>query len=222
LRIHDSSFIDALRAAPVIPVLTVADVDAAEPLAQVLARAGIRALEITLRTDAAFEVIRRMKNSAEHLLVGAGTVLNAGDARAGIDAGADFLVTPGATSALTQALKKLNTLAIPGVATASEAMARREEGFTLLKFFPAEMIGGPALLRALAAPLPDLKFIPTGGIGAASAAAYLALSNVAGVGGSWIATPADMDARKWAAIEDRARASVALAESADSRFSASQ
>lgn len=220
MRISDSSFIAALCAAPVIPVLTVADIDVAEPLALALARAGLLVVEVTLRTTAALEVIRRMKNSAGHLLIGAGTVLNAGDARASVDAGADFVVTPGATSTLTSALRNLDVLAIPGIASASEAMARREEGFTLLKLFPAETVGGVSLLRALAAPLPDLKFIPTGGIGPANAADYLALPNVAGVGGSWIATPMDMETCDWSAIENRARASMALAQFTDRQFSA--
>jgi 2-dehydro-3-deoxyphosphogluconate aldolase / (4S)-4-hydroxy-2-oxoglutarate aldolase len=149
LRSDDARFMDALRVAPVIPVLTVADVAAAAP--------------------------------------------------------------PGATSILTSALRDLDVLAIPGVASASEAMARREEGFTLLKLFPAEIVGGPSLLKSLAAPLPDLQFIPTGGIGPVNAAAYLALSNVAGVGGSWIVTAADMDTRNGSAIETRTRAALAAA-----------
>lgn len=211
MRIDDSVFMDALRAAPIIPVLTVADVEAAAPLARALARGGVRVAEVTLRTPAALEVIRRMREGAEQLLIGAGTVLDADAACASIAAGASFLVTPGATPALTSALRRLDVLAIPGVASVSEAMARREEGFALLKLFPAEVAGGPSLLRALAGPLPDLQFIPTGGIGPGSAAAYLALPNVAGVGGAWIASPADIAARNWSAIESAARTALAQA-----------
>ncbi|HSB96661.1 MAG TPA: bifunctional 4-hydroxy-2-oxoglutarate aldolase/2-dehydro-3-deoxy-phosphogluconate aldolase [Spongiibacteraceae bacterium] len=209
MRTDDSVFMEALRAAPIIPVLTVADVEDAAPLAQALARAGVRVAEVTLRTPAALDVIRRMRDSAEHLLIGAGTVLDASAARASMAANATFLVTPGTTPALTAALAELDVLAIPGVASVSEAMARREEGFALLKLFPAEIAGGPPLLRALAGPLPDLKFIPTGGISLASVVAYLALPNVAGVGGTWIVTPTDIAARNWSAIEDAARAALA-------------
>jgi 2-dehydro-3-deoxyphosphogluconate aldolase/(4S)-4-hydroxy-2-oxoglutarate aldolase len=208
MSINESGFIAALGAAPVIAVVTVADVDSAEPLARALARAGVRVVEVTLRTAAALAVIRRMKHAAADLLIGAGTVLDAGAARASIDAGADFKVSPGSTPALRRALRNSGGAAIPGVATISEAMACREAGFTVLKWFPAAAAGGPRWLEAAAAPLPDLRFIPSGGVTADNARAYLALANVIGVGGSWIAAPEDLRRRAWTNIEAKARAAV--------------
>lgn len=208
---NESAFVEALMAAPIIPVLSIADVDAAVPVALALQRAGIRVVEVTLRTPAALAVIARMRREVPELLVGAGTVLNAESARAALWEGADFLVAPGATPALVSVLRASATVAIPGVATASEAMARREEGFALLKLFPAAAVGGPRWLQAMSAPLPDVRFIPTGGVAQDDTASYLALANVLAVGGSWLVTNEDLAACAWERIEARARSALALA-----------
>lgn len=201
--------IDILRRNPVLPILTLEREEDAEPLGKALLAGGLTSVEVTLRTAAALPVIRRLK-AMGRLAVGVGTVLSAGDAAAAADAGADFLVTPGTTPALAAALRAVGLPALPGVATAGEAMAQMEAGFELLKFFPAEPMGGPETLKALAGPLARVRFCPTGGIGRDRAPAYLALPNVVAVGGSWIATPALLRAGDWAAIADNARAALAM------------
>lgn len=204
-------FIEALEAAPILPVLSIADAEIATPLVLALKQAGIRVIEVTLRTPVALEVISRMRQAAPDLLVGAGTVLDADAARAAVRHGANFLVAPGTTPALTKALRTSATIAIPGVATASEAMARREEGFSLLKLFPAAAAGGPAWLQALSGPLPDLRFIPTGGISQDDVDSYLALANVVGVGGSWMVSNDDLETGSWERIEASARRALVTA-----------
>lgn len=175
--------------APVIPVLTVADAATAEPLARALVAGGLPALEVTLRTPAALDAIRAMRGVSGGI-VGAGTLLTPADVRAARDAGARFGVSPGATAELLAAAEDAGLPMLPGAATASEVMALRQRGYTLQKFFPAEPAGGRAVLTALHAPMPDVAFCPTGGVSAANAPTYLALPNVACVGGSWVA-PAD-------------------------------
>jgi 2-dehydro-3-deoxyphosphogluconate aldolase/(4S)-4-hydroxy-2-oxoglutarate aldolase len=167
-------------------------------------------VEVTLRTPAALDAIVAMRAAAPGLAVGAGTLLTPADVDAAVAAGADFLVSPGTTPALAQAFLASGLPSLPGVATASEAIARRAEGFAELKFFPAEAIGGTALLKSWLGPLPDLAFCPTGGISPAKATDYLALANVACIGGSWIASEASMDAQDWAGIEARAAAAAGL------------
>lgn len=201
--------IDAIMdIAGVIPVLEVERLDDAAPLAQALAAGGLRVIELTLRTACALEAVGAMKRAAPSLIVGMGTIRSRDDVKAAITAGANFLVSPGATPDLLAALKGVP--ALPGVATASEAMGAAEAGFQALKFFPAEPAGGLAYLKALAGPLPDLVFCPTGGIDAARAADYLALSNVRCVGGSWIAPKAAIAAGDWRLIEANAGRAAAL------------
>lgn len=207
----------ALAAVPLVPVLTVPDAETAVPLALALQAGGLQVLEVTLRTPAALDVIRHMKAATPNLLVGAGTVLGIDDVQRATAAGADFLVTPGTTPSLSAALRDAEVPAVPGVATMSEALQRREEGFELLKLFPAAVVGGAALLKAIGAPVPDLRFIPTGGIAERSMADYLALPNVAAVGGSWFVTQADLEAGAWEQIEARTRAAVAAATTRDAR-----
>lgn len=199
-----------LRLSPVMPVVTIADAASAPPLARALMAGGIGAIEITLRTPAALEAIRRVAGEVPQMAIGAGTILNAADAYAAAEAGAHFLVSPGLTRALAQAARDCPAPLLPGVATASEAMLARDSGFRLLKLFPAEAVGGRALLKSLAGPLPDLRFCPTGGISLESAPEYLALANVLCVGGSWIATDAAIAAADWEGITGRARACSAL------------
>lgn len=201
---------EVLSVASVIPVLVLDDVALAAPLARALQAGGLRVAELTLRTTAALAALPAMKAAAPDMIVGMGTVLDADQAQAALAAGADFLVSPGATPALLAQFRATGAAALPGVATLSEAMAARAAGFHALKFFPAEAAGGPAYLSAIAGPLPDLVFCPTGGIGRARAADYLNLANVACVGGSWIA-PADLLATgDFAAIAENARFASSL------------
>jgi 2-dehydro-3-deoxyphosphogluconate aldolase / (4S)-4-hydroxy-2-oxoglutarate aldolase len=201
----------AARKAPVVPVIVVDSARQAAPLARALVKAGITIAEVTLRTPAGLEAIAAMRAEAPDLLVGAGTVLSAKDVDDALAAGAEFLVSPGMSPGLRDALRGREYVMIPGIATASEAMARHEEGFARLKLFPASIAGGAPALKALAGPLPHLKFMPTGGISEAEVATYLALPNVFAIGGSWIATQADIAAGNWARIEETARRLLALA-----------
>jgi len=194
-----------LGQASVIPVLELDRLDDAAPLARALAAGGLKVVELTLRTMAAPPAVTAMKNAAPGLLVGMGSILKADDVSRSLDAGADFLVSPGASAVLLEALARSNAPALPGVATASEAMTAREAGFEALKFFPAEPAGGVPYLKAIAGPFPALLFCPTGGISAEKAPDYLALPNVACVGGSWIATRTMIAAGDWKTIETNAR-----------------
>ena len=189
-----------LRHAPVIPVLTVEGAGDAVPLATALVAGGLPLLEVTLRTEGALKAITAMAKQVPGAIVGAGTIRPADQAKAAVDAGATFLVSPGATPQVIAAVQKLGVPFLPGCATASEAMRLAEEGFRFLKFFPAEAAGGVNYLKSLAAPLADLRFCPTGGIDADKAKAYLALPNVVCVGGSWITPAAALKAGDWATV----------------------
>lgn len=202
----DISAIAAL--APVIPVLTIERQADAVPLAQALVRGGLRALEVTLRTDVALEALRAIASEVPEAVVGAGTVLNADQLGKARRAGARFAVSPGCTPDLATAAADLPFL--PGVQTVSEAMSLAERGLTLLKFFPANTAGGLGWLKAVGAPLAGLRFCPTGGIGADSAPAYLALANVACVGGSWVAPSEAVAVGDWPRIERLAAAAATL------------
>ncbi len=195
----------ALALAPVLPVVVLDDANDAAPLARALIAGGIRTLEITLRTPAALDAIRAAAAAAPELIVGAGTVLTEDDIVAAADAGARYALSPGATPALLRAGRDAPIPLIPGVATASEVMQGLALGYRCFKFFPAEQLGGPAALKALAAPLPTARFCPTGGIGPDQVASYLALENVLCVGGSWVAPSDKIKAKDWPAIEALAR-----------------
>jgi 2-dehydro-3-deoxyphosphogluconate aldolase/(4S)-4-hydroxy-2-oxoglutarate aldolase len=198
-----------LRRAPVVPVLIVDRAADAEPLGRALVAGGLPALEVTLRTPAALDAIRAMAG-IEGGVVGAGTILDVEQAKAAVSAGAKFLVSPGCTPALLAAVKELGVPLLPGVATVSEAMMAREQGFTVLKFFPAGPAGGPTYLRALASPLADVLFCPTGGVGLDNARDYLKLPNVICVGGSWVAPADAIKAGDFARIEQLAREATTL------------
>jgi 2-dehydro-3-deoxyphosphogluconate aldolase/(4S)-4-hydroxy-2-oxoglutarate aldolase len=172
--------------APIIPVVVVHDVEDAVPIARRLVEDGLPAIEVTLRTDAALDAIERIAAAVPGAVVGAGTVINAAQAADAVEAGARFLVSPGATPDLLDALEASGVPFLPGVATASEIVALLERGITRAKLFPAEVVGGIAALKAFAGPFPQMRFCPTGGITAASAPAYLELANVPCVGGSWM------------------------------------
>ena len=185
----------------VIPVLTIHDSREAVLLARALVAGGLRVLEITLRTPAAIAAIERIAVEVPEAFVGAGTVLDAATGAQAIKAGAQFLVSPGATARLFDAAEAWAVPLLPGAATVSEAMVGFERGYRFMKFFPAEQSGGIGTLNALAGPLADVKFCPTGGVGAGNLENYLACSNVVCVGGSWVA-PRDMvEAGNWSAIQ---------------------
>jgi len=198
-----------MQLAPVIPVLTVARAEDAKPLAEALAAGGLYALEVTLRTPAALDVIREMAD-VQGTVVGAGTVLNAKDFAAARDAGARFIVTPGLSDTVIADAGAAGVPILPGVATATELMRGLDLGLTHFKFFPAEQAGGAAMLKAFAGPFGAVRFCPTGGVTTANASSYLSLPNVLCVGGSWIATPEQIAAGDWAGITARARAASAL------------
>jgi 2-dehydro-3-deoxyphosphogluconate aldolase/(4S)-4-hydroxy-2-oxoglutarate aldolase len=200
---------DIMNAAPVIPVIVIDRIEDALPLAHALVRGGLPVLEVTLRTAAGLEAIRAM-SAVEGAIVGAGTVLDAAQFDAAIAAGARFVVSPGLTERLALHAMQNRVPLLPGTATASEIMLAREAGFKRVKFFPAEQSGGAAALKAFGSVFRDVKFCPTGGITLASAPSYLALTNVACVGGSW-PMPADaIKAGDWARVEQLAREAAAL------------
>lgn len=212
--INLATFREALHGAPIVPVLTVTEVAHAAPLAAALKRGGLKSAEVTLRTPAALEVIQEMKDAEPSLIVGAGTIISEGDVDAALKAGADFLVSPGAGPDLLKALAYHDGVILPGVSTASEAMSRFEEGYGVLKFFPAEPAGGAPFLKSLAGPLPHIDFMPTGGIKPHNVGDYLSLPNVIAAGGTWIASPEEMTAGKWDEIEARVREAVLLGKGA--------
>ena len=195
--------------APIIPVLVLDDVACAPALAKALVAGGLPALEVTLRTAAALDAIRAMAD-VEGGIVGAGTLLTPADIRAAKDAGATFGVSPGATPRLVAAAAEIGLPLLPGAATASEVMTLWEQGYDMLKFFPAEAAGGVAALKSIGAPIPQVGFCPTGGITTENAASYLALPNVICAGGSWVAPKAKIAAGDWAGITALARAAAAL------------
>lgn len=192
--------------APVIPVLVVHDVQHARPIAEALVAGGLPALEVTLRTDCALDVIREMAK-VEGAVVGAGTVLNPDDVKASVDAGARFLVSPGLTDRLANAAIGSGLPFLPGTANAGDIMRGLDMGLSHFKFFPAATNGGISALKALAAPLYKARFCPTGGITEASAPDWLALDAVLCVGGSWVVPPGEPDV---AEIEKRALAASGL------------
>ena len=189
--------------APVVPVLTVSDAVHARPLAEALVKGGLSALEVTLRTPAALDVIREMAG-VKGGVVGAGTLLTPADVHAAIDAGARFGVSPGATDRMLDAAEEAGLPILPGAATASEAMKLLERGYTIQKFFPAEASGGVPTLKAIGATIPQVRFCPTGGVTLANAPAYLALSNTVCVGGSWVAPNEAIEAGDWSVITNLA------------------
>lgn len=197
------------RLAPIVPVLVVENVSDARPLAQALVAGGLPALEVTLRTPAALDVIAEMAKVSGGV-VGAGTLLTPDDVRKAKAAGAQFGVSPGATDTLLAACEAEDLPLLPGAATASEAMALLERGYDMLKFFPAEASGGAKALGSLASPLPQISFCPTGGVNPGNAGDYLSLPNVICAGGSWVAPKAMVQSGDWAGIETLARDAAKL------------
>ena len=193
---------------PVVPVLTFADPDVAVPLVAALAEGGLAVVEVTLRTPSALESVRRVRAELPHVLCGVGTLRTREQVKASVDAGAQFLVSPGSTDELLDAMTASGLLCLPGAATPSESMHLADKGFLFQKFFPAEASGGVATLSALAGPLPDITFCATGGITLQWAPAYLALPNLCSVGGSWMAPAAVVASRDWDAVAALAATTV--------------
>lgn len=201
---------ELLELSPVLPVVVLESAGDAVPVALALRNAGIGAVELTLRTPAALDAVTRVAREVPDIVVGAGTVTTPRQARQAADAGAAFLVTPGCTDTLLEGALDTRLTLLPGVATVSEAMRLAEQGLDVLKFFPAEASGGVEALRAIAGPLPWLRFCPTGGITADTARRYLALPNVGCVGGSWLTPREAIAAKDFALIEKLARQARAL------------
>ncbi|WP_190817395.1 bifunctional 4-hydroxy-2-oxoglutarate aldolase/2-dehydro-3-deoxy-phosphogluconate aldolase [Saccharopolyspora pogona] len=201
---------EVLDLAPVVPVVALDDVAHAVPLAEALLRGGIRTIEVTLRTPAGLPAIERIAAEVPEMVAGAGTITEPGQAKRAADAGARYLVTPGTTDRLLDDIDASGVPYLAGAGTVSEAMRLAERGATAMKFFPAEPSGGVPFLKAIAGPLPDLKFCPTGGISPQTAPNYLALPNVGCVGGSWLAPKDLLAAGDWARIEQLAREAAAL------------
>lgn len=196
--------------APVIPVLTIDRLETAVPLARALVKGGLPVLEITLRTEAALQALELISREVPGAVVGAGTVLDEKQVEQVQRAGARFGVSPGCTAELAAAVSAAGLPFLPGVQTISEAMTLADKGFNLLKFFPADTAGGIGWLKAASAPLAGLRFCPTGGIGPETALAYLALANVACVGGSWVAPKDAVADGDWGRIERLAVAASTL------------
>ncbi|BBC36860.1 KHG/KDPG aldolase [Streptomyces graminofaciens] len=199
-----------LDLAPVVPVVVIDDAADAVPLARALVAGGLPAIEVTLRTPAALDAIRAVADAVPDAMVGAGTVVTPEQVAESLAAGARFLVSPGWTDVLLEAMRASGVPFLPGVSTASEVVALLERGVREMKFFPAQAAGGTAYLRSLAGPLPKARFCPTGGIGPGNAPEYLSLPNVGCVGGTWM-LPADaVAARDWGRVEALAREAAAL------------
>ncbi|MFD9886801.1 bifunctional 4-hydroxy-2-oxoglutarate aldolase/2-dehydro-3-deoxy-phosphogluconate aldolase [Streptomyces alboflavus] len=199
-----------LDLAPVIPVVVIDDPTDALPLARALVAGGLPAIEVTLRTPAALDAIRAIADGVPDAVVGAGTIVSPENVTAAADAGARFLVSPGWTPTLLDAMAASGLPYLPGVSTTSEVVALLERGVTEMKFFPAEAAGGTPYLKSLGGPLPQARFCPTGGISATSAPTYLALPNVGCVGGSWMLPPDAVAAKDWARVESLAREAATL------------
>lgn len=201
--------LEICQLAPIVPVLVVDDASIAQDLARALVAGGLPALEVTLRTDAALDVISEMAK-VEGGVVGAGTLLTPADVKAAVAAGAKFGVSPGATDILLDACEAADLPLLPGAATASESMRLLERGYTVQKFFPAEASGGAAALKAIGAPIPQVRFCPTGGVSPKNANDYLSLPNTVCAGGSWVCPKDLIAARDWAGITELARAASQL------------
>jgi len=191
--------LEICRLAPVIPVIVVEELAYARPLAEALVAGGLPALEVTLRTPVALDAIRAMAEVPGGV-VGAGTLLTPADVKAAKAAGAKFGVSPGATDRILDACAEWDLPLLPGAATATEIMVLLEKGYTVQKFFPAEQAGGAAYLKSIGAPLPQVKFCPTGGISLKNAMDYLSLGNILCVGGSWVAPKAALAKGDWAEV----------------------
>ncbi len=200
-----SNIEEIMTVSPVIPVIVIDDIEDAIPMAQALVNGGLKVLEVTLRTEQGLQAISDIKRAVPDAIVGAGTVITADDLSKAVEAGSEFLVSPGSTSTLIDAALQQSVPLLPGVATPSEAMALLDRGISHMKFFPAQAAGGIPMLKSIFGPLPQIKFCPTGGITESIAADYLALDSVLCVGGTWMLDKAAIAAKDWSLIETKAR-----------------
>ena len=200
---------EIFAAGPVVPVLVINDVEKAVPLAKALMEGGIKVLEVTLRTPAAIDVIKRIADEVPDSLIGAGTVTNAQQLKAVVDAGAKFAISPGMTADLLKAGMDAEIPLIPGISSTSDLMKGKDAGYTHMKFFPAEASGGVKAIKSISGPFPDVTFCPTGGIGPNNYNDYLALNNVKCVGGSWLAPDDAIESGDWARITQLAKEAIA-------------
>ena len=203
---------EIFTAGPVVPVLVINDVEKAVPLAKALMEGGIKVLEVTLRTPAAIDVIKRIAQEVPDSLIGAGTVTNAQQLKAVVEAGAKFAISPGMTADLLKAGMDSEIPLIPGISSTSDLMKGKDAGYTHMKFFPAEASGGVKAIKSISGPFPDVTFCPTGGIGPNNYNDYLALNNVKCVGGSWLAPDDAIESGDWARITQLAKEAVAGAK----------
>jgi len=194
----------------VVPVVTIHDPNDAIPMSKALLAGGIKAIEITLRTPQAFDAIHAVRKSDLDIAVGVGTVINTEQVKTCSELGVDFLVTPGTTDSLIHAIKAAKLPVIPGISTCGEAVAMLEHGYEFVKFFPAEASGGIATLKAIGGPLPQLTFMPTGGISQDMVRSYLEVSSVVGVGGSWVCDKVSVSKKDWAQIAKNAQVAQTL------------
>ena len=201
--------LDVLNAGPVVPVIVIKKIEQAVPLAQALLAGGVKVLEVTLRSEVAIEAIHLISRKVPDAIVGAGTVASPADLEAVAEAGAVFAISPGMTPILLDAANQGPIALIPGISTASELMVGMEMGYTAFKFFPAEAAGGVQMLKSIGGPFPHITFCPTGGISADNFNDYLALDNVACVGGSWIVPSREIDMESWDTITKLADNAVA-------------
>ena len=206
-----TSIQDIMNTSPVIPVMVINNVEQAVPLAHALVEGGLKVLEITLRTPAALESIQAIKAEVPDAIVGAGTIIDSRTLQQSIAAGAEFLVSPGVTDSLLDEALASGVPLLPGVITPSEVMRLLERGITAMKVFPAQAAGGIPMFKAIGAPLPQVTFCPTGGVNPGNARDYLALANVACVGGSWMAPASLVDAEDWTEIKRLAVEAAAIA-----------
>lgn len=201
---------ERIRRLGIVPIVEIGDITQAVPLMEALCAGGLPVAEITLRTKAAMEVVELLAGTYPSVLVGAGTVLSVEDAARAIDGGAKFIVSPGTDVELFTFCRARGVLALPGVATATEVLVARRAGAALLKLFPAEVIGGVGLLKAMAGPYRDVSFVPSGGVNATNLAQYLALPQVAACGGSWMVAPKLLRAGDYAAVQALAGQAVGI------------
>lgn len=202
--------IQRLKSCQVVPVVALDTPEDAVPLADALMAGGIDVIELTLRTPNAFTVIETLKNANHDILLGVGTVIDTAQVERLAKIGVDFIVTPGTTPRLADAIAANDIPCVPGISTVGEAVAMLERGYETVKFFPAEAAGGVSTLKAIGGPLPQLSFMPTGGIGRDDVRRYLDLSSVICVGGSWVADKASLAARDWATVTKNARIATQL------------
>lgn len=208
--------LEVMQIGPVIPVLVINDVNHAVPLARALIAGGVRVLEVTLRTSCALESIAQIAEEVPEAILGAGTITNAGQYSEAESAGAKFIISPGVTDSLLNQAHSSAVPLLPGICTVSELMMGKEAGINAFKFFPAEANGGIQALKAVGGPFADVCFCPTGGITPDNALSYLALPNVVCVGGSWLATAADLNAGRFERITELARLASTLCDNSGS------